>query len=54
MPIIKDTRAQLRELRKRNAMLEEQMAAAEATLAYVAMMADVDIDTEDEEEMGNE
>lgn len=49
----RDVNAQLREERKRNEILEAENRKLQADLAYVAMMADVDLD-DGEEETGNE
>ena len=48
---VKTIEEQLEEERLKNAELQESLNKAQANLDYVAMMTDVDIPSEDEEEV---
>lgn len=50
MGILKDTRKQLREERRKNELLTAKLNKAEADLAYLAMMTDVELEQLEEEE----
>lgn len=54
MEPIKNTKQQLQEERRKNMALTARLEQTEATLVYVAMMASVELDSDSEEENGND